>query len=74
MKKILMFCIEVYQTFLREVLAVLGFGSDCCFTPTCSDYTKEAISKYGAIKGSFMGFKRVSRCFFCKEHKHDPLP
>ena len=34
----------------------------CRFTPTCSEYTKQAMEKYGALKGAAMGLKRLSRC------------
>ena len=45
----------------------------CRFEPSCSDYTREAIEKYGALKGSWMGIKRLLRCQpFCKGG-HDPV-
>lgn len=34
----------------------------CRFTPTCSEYTYQAITKYGIIKGLFLGLKRILRC------------
>lgn len=34
----------------------------CCYTPTCSEYMKLAIEKYGAKKGFIMGIKRIFRC------------
>jgi putative membrane protein insertion efficiency factor len=74
MKKIGLFLIKIYQKILRELLVSLGIASDCCFTPTCSDYTKEAFEKYGHIKGFLLGLKRISKCGFCKKHHYDPLP
>ena len=45
----------------------------CRFEPTCSEYTREAVERYGALKGSWMGFKRLLRCHpFCKGG-HDPV-
>lgn len=45
----------------------------CRFEPTCSEYTHQAIEKYGAIKGIWMGLKRLLRCQpFC-EGGHDPV-
>ena len=38
------------------------FGKKCIFYPSCSEYTKQAIDKYGIIKGSFIGIKRVLKC------------
>lgn len=34
----------------------------CNFLPTCSEYTKQAVIKYGVFKGSFLGLWRVLRC------------
>jgi len=45
----------------------------CRFEPTCSEYAREAVEKYGALKGSWMGLKRLLRCQpFCKGG-HDPV-
>ena len=47
----------------------------CRFTPTCSAYAYEAITKYGAIKGSWLAFKRLLRCNpFYKGNPYDPVP
>ena len=47
----------------------------CRFTPTCSQYAYEAISKYGALKGGWMTFKRLCRCNpFYKGNWYDPVP
>jgi putative membrane protein insertion efficiency factor len=45
----------------------------CRFTPTCSDYAQEAISKYGVMKGGYLGLKRILRCHPWGGHGHDPL-
>jgi putative membrane protein insertion efficiency factor len=45
----------------------------CRFEPTCSEYAREAVTKYGALKGTWMGLKRILRCHpFCKGG-HDPV-
>ena len=45
----------------------------CRFQPTCSEYTRQAVEKYGAAKGTWMGIKRILRCqAFCKGG-HDPV-
>ncbi|MFA5933991.1 MAG: membrane protein insertion efficiency factor YidD [Candidatus Paceibacterota bacterium] len=49
--------INLYQKTLGRLK-----GDTCKFYPTCSEYTKEAIIKYGKIKGVFMGLKRIIRC------------
>lgn len=45
----------------------------CVFTPTCSEYTRQAIEKYGFFKGSFLGFKRILRCHPFSKGGNDPL-
>ena len=47
--------------------------STCKFYPTCSEYTEEAVKKYGAGKGLFMGIKRLSRCNPLSRGGYDPV-
>jgi len=69
MKKILLAMIRLYQLVLSPFL-----GQHCRFTPSCSQYTKEAIEKYGAARGSWLGLKRILRCQpFC-DGGYDPVP
>ena len=45
----------------------------CRFEPSCSEYAREAVGKYGAVKGTWLGLKRILRCQpFCKGG-HDPV-
>jgi len=69
MKKIFLAIIRAYQLILSPFL-----GQHCRFTPSCSQYTSEAINKYGAAKGSWLGFKRIIRCQPLCEGGHDPVP
>ncbi len=46
----------------------------CRFTPSCSQYTLEAIEKYGLMKGSWLGAKRILRCNPFNPGGHDPVP
>ena len=57
MKKILIILINFYQKAISPWL-----GPSCKYNPTCSEYTKQAIEKYGAIKGTIIGIKRILRC------------
>jgi uncharacterized protein len=68
MKFLLMDILKLYKTYLSPFLP-----SACRFEPTCSVYMFDAVSKYGAIKGTFMGVKRILRCQpFCAGG-HDPV-
>jgi hypothetical protein len=55
--------------FKKIVLKLLGFykkylsiGEKCRFIPSCSEYTYQAVDKYGIVKGLFFGMKRIGRC------------
>ena len=48
-------------------------GVKCKFYPTCSEYTKQAIQKYGAIRGSLIGICRILRCNPFSKGGYDPL-
>ena len=54
----------VAGTLLIKAYRVMFFWlpSSCRFEPSCSRYTEEAIVKYGLLKGSWMGAKRIGRC------------
>lgn len=67
MKKILIKLIELYQ------MMPLSTHKACRFTPTCSEYAKEAIINYGAFKGSIMGIKRILRCRPFGKFGYDPV-
>ncbi len=49
-------------------------GRTCRFYPTCSEYTRQAIIKYGLIKGGVLGIKRVFRCHPFNPGGYDPVP
>ena len=62
--------IRFYQnTFSRTLPA-----DTCRFYPTCSHYTYQAIYKYGALKGGWMGFMRILRCNPFNKGGYDPVP
>ncbi len=68
MKQILLGLIKIYQYFSKFTPAV------CRFQPTCSEYTKQAIIKYGVIKGVWLGMKRICRCHPWNPGGYDPVP
>jgi putative membrane protein insertion efficiency factor len=61
--------IQLYRWFLSPLL-----GAACRFTPTCSQYGKEAIEKFGPFKGAWLTIKRIGRCHPWGGHGHDPIP
>ncbi len=67
MKKITIWLINVYQKIPTKS------HNSCVFIPTCSEYTKEAISKYGIFKGIFLGIKRIMKCHPWQKNQYDPL-
>ncbi len=69
MKDFLIFLIKLYRTLISPL-----FPTTCRFTPTCSEYSIEAIKKYGVIKGGWLSLKRVSRCHPWNPGGHDPVP
>ena len=69
MKHILIFIVKVYRLGLSPFI-----GNHCRFTPTCSMYTIEALKKFGALKGSWIAIKRISRCHPKSKGGYDPLP
>jgi len=77
-KKTILTSIRFYQrtAFIRGFVARMFFmnGHACRFTPTCSVYAYEAVEKYGAFRGSFMGLKRILRCNPFFPGGHDPVP
>ena len=61
--------IKLYQILLSPLL-----GQSCRYHPTCSQYTIEAIEKYGPINGIWLGSKRIARCHPWGGSGHDPVP
>ena len=70
MKKFMLALIRFYQHHISPL------RPPCCrFMPTCSAYAVQAITKYGALKGGWLTFKRLLRCNpFYKGDFYDPVP
>ena len=68
MKKILICIIGFYRKRISPL------KKPCCrFYPTCSQYALEAVTKYGALKGSYLALRRVLRCHPFNKGGYDPL-
>ncbi len=64
-------CIKVAYQCVRPLLGPRGV---CRFTPTCSQYAGQAITKYGVLKGSWLALKRVGKCHPWHPGGYDPVP
>jgi len=61
--------IKLYQWLISPLL-----GSQCRFTPTCSNYSLQAFRKYGLFKGFWLTVTRIARCHPWGGHGEDPVP
>jgi len=77
MKNLILWLIKLYQKswFCRSTILKFLFLSDsaCRFTPSCSEYTYQAISKYGIMRGGILGLKRIIKCHPWSMGGYDPL-
>lgn len=69
--KILVFIIKIYQKYISPII---GGKKACRFTPTCSEYSKQALEKYGVIKGLYLSIKRIIKCNPFGGSGYDPVP
>lgn len=67
-KTILLGAIKLYKYAISPLLP-----DSCRFTPTCSEYSAEAIERYGAVKGSYLSLKRILRCHPFHNGGYDPV-
>jgi putative membrane protein insertion efficiency factor len=69
MKSILVFIVRFYQAAISPFTPAV-----CRYEPTCSSYTIEALQKYGALKGGWLGLKRIASCHPWGGKGYDPVP
>ena len=65
----LIILIRAYQLIVSPIL-----GSNCRFSPTCSEYAIESLKSHGLIKGLFLTIKRIGKCHPWGGHGYDPIP
>ena len=74
-KKTILLGLRAYQILLSPLkVFVFGPSARCRFAPTCSHYTREAIGRFGVIRGGYLGGKRLLRCHPWGGFGHDPVP
>ena len=69
MRRLAIFLLRFYKRFLSPLLPPM-----CRFEPTCSVYTMQAVDKYGALRGIWLGIRRLGRCHPFNPGGWDPVP
>lgn len=69
MLRLMLGLIKLYQYCISPF-----FPPSCRFSPTCSDYAREALIKYGFIKGMILSLSRILRCHPWNRGGYDPVP
>ena len=67
--RLMLLLIRFYQYAISPMLP-----PRCRYTPTCSQYAVDAVSKHGAFKGGWLALKRIARCHPFGGSGHDPVP
>jgi len=68
LSKLLIYLVRFYQKYISPLK-----GPTCRFYPTCSQYSIEAIRKYGALKGIYLTIRRLLKCHPFHAGGYDPL-
>ena len=69
MRKLALGVIRLYQATVSPY-----WRGYCRHAPSCSHYAHEAVSRYGALKGTWLALKRLGRCRPLGTHGYDPVP
>lgn len=69
MRRVIVRIIRAYQRFISPLL-----GMNCRFHPSCSSYTREAVEKYGVLRGVWLGIRRLCCCHPLHPGGVDPVP
>jgi len=68
-KKVIILLIDFYRHFISPLKP-----PTCRFVPTCSAYARQAVTKYGVMRGSVLAVKRICRCHPWHKGGYDPVP
>ena len=71
MKKVFLFLIKKYKKYISPIFEYKG--RHCKYYPTCSEYAKQAIEKYGSLKGIFLSVRRFLKCNPFSKGGYDPV-
>ncbi|MEO7430486.1 MAG: membrane protein insertion efficiency factor YidD [Dokdonella sp.] len=69
MSRPIIFLLRCYKRWLSPLL-----GARCRFDPSCSDYTRVAVARFGALRGGWLGVRRIARCQPLCAGGIDPVP
>ena len=71
MKRVILYILKLYKNFISPIFKTMGV--ECKYYPTCSEYAKLAIEKYGCIRGIYLSIKRIIKCNPFSKGGYDPL-
>lgn len=69
MRRLLLALIGFYQRSISPAL-----GASCRYQPSCSQYAYEAVERFGALRGAWLGARRIGRCHPGRAGGYDPVP
>jgi putative membrane protein insertion efficiency factor len=74
-QKTLVFAVRLYQVVISPVLAAaVGPAGRCRFSPSCSEYARQAVERHGAVIGGSLAVRRLCRCHPWGQWGEDPPP